>query len=188
MDVEPCSSDTMFHFKGFLIQICIGSLISLFLLSCSLDEEISTVDRNTSTILEESDMNRDAGEPNSTVKSSTPTSPNEPKEFKSDLSSIQKIQSILVRANPNYQGQGKFHEDNGVIVAAELPNCGLRDLSPLRNLKLQALDLSGNPVREIRHLKDMPLRTLFLENTQVENLILLSQSCTAFNYLWHQTN
>ena len=33
-----------------------------------------------------------------------------------------------------------------------------------------ALDLSGNPVREIRHLKGMPLRTLFLENTKVESL------------------
>ena len=170
MDVEPCSSDTMFRLKVVLIQICIAFLISLFLLNCSEDDEISALDRNTSRILEESDVKRDAGDPNSTVKSNTLSSPSKPKEFKSGLSSIQKVQSILVRANPNYQGQGKFHQDNGVIVAAELPNCGLRDLSPLRNLKLQALDLSGNPVREIRHLKDMPLRTLFLENTQVENL------------------
>ena len=89
---------------------------------------------------------------------------------------IEKIQSILSRANPDYRGQGRFHEDDGVIVAAELPSCGLRDLSPLRGLLLQGLDLSGNPVREIRHLKGMPLRNLFLENTRVENLIDLSEA------------
>ena len=91
-------------------------------------------------------------------------------------SSIARIQNILTRANPDYRGQGKFHEDNGVIVAAELPNCGLRDLSPLRGLQLQGLDLSGNPVRELRHLKGMPLRNLFLENTRVENLRDLSDA------------
>ena len=83
---------------------------------------------------------------------------------------IDRIQKILAKANPKYRGQGKFHQENGVIVAAELPNCELRDLSPLRGLKLQGLDLSGNPVREIRHLKGMPLRNLFLENTNVESL------------------
>ena len=38
------------------------------------------------------------------------------------------------------------------------------------------LDLSGNPVREIRHLRGMPLRTLFLENTQVESLMELGEA------------
>ena len=56
---------------------------------------------------------------------------------------VEKIQNILSRANPDYRGQGRFHEDDGVIVAAELPSCGLRDLSPLRGLQLQGLDLAG---------------------------------------------
>ena len=100
----------------------------------------------------------------------------DPSENTQSSSSIARIQNILTRANPDYRGQGKFHEDNGVIVAAELPNCGLRDLSPLRGLLLQGLDLSGNPVRELRHLKGMPLRNLFLENTRVENLRDLSDA------------
>ena len=88
----------------------------------------------------------------------------------------QQIQEILSRANPEYRGQGKLHEENGVVVAAEFPNCGLRDISPLRSLQLQGLDLSGNPVRELRHLKGMPLRTLFLENTRVVSLRELNEA------------
>ena len=88
----------------------------------------------------------------------------------------QQIQEILSRANPEYRGQGKLHEENGVVVAAEFPNCSLRDISPLRGLQLQGLDLSGNPVRELRHLKGMPLRTLFLENTRVVSLRELNEA------------
>lgn len=86
---------------------------------------------------------------------------------------INQIQSILIKANPDYKGQGKLHEENGEIIAAEFPNCGLKDLSPLRGLQLQALDLSGNPVRELRHLRGMPLVRLYLEFTLVESLVEL---------------
>ncbi len=98
------------------------------------------------------------------------SSPLKNEEIEMPSPSIARIQNILARANPDYQGQGKFYEDSGVIVAAELSNCKLRDLSPLRGLRLHGLDLSGNPVRELRHLKGMPLRNLFLENTRVESL------------------
>ncbi len=91
-------------------------------------------------------------------------------EISPSVSLVDKIQEILSKANSNYRGQGKLHEENGQIIAAEFPNCGLKDLSPLRGLKLQALDLSGNPVREIRHLRGMPLNRLFLEYTLVESL------------------
>ena len=86
---------------------------------------------------------------------------------------VSQIQSILIKANPDYKGQGKLHEENGEIIAAEFPNCGLKDLSPLRGLQLQALDLSGNPVRELRHLRGMPLVRLYLEFTLVESLVEL---------------
>ena len=113
--------------------------------------------------------------PQASKGESKPTTQDPPENTQSS-SSIARIQNILTRENPDYRGQGKFYEDNGVIVAAELPNCGLRDLSPLRGLLLQGLDLSGNPVRELRHLKGMPLRNLFLENTRVENLRDLSDA------------
>ena len=87
-----------------------------------------------------------------------------------------RIQAILRKANPYYRGQGRFHEEGGRIVAAEFPNCSLRDLSPLKGLKLEVLDLSGNPVREIRHLQGMPLNVLWLENTGVVSLASLRQA------------
>ena len=87
-----------------------------------------------------------------------------------------RIQAVLRKANPDYRGQGRFHEEGGEIVAAEFPNCGLRDLSPLKELKLRILDLSGNPVREIRHLQGMPLNVLWLENTGVVSLQSLSKA------------
>ena len=96
--------------------------------------------------------------------------PDENSEELEDISKVSHIQAILMKANPDYRGQGNIHEEGGTIVAAEFPSCGLRDLSPLRGLKLQALDLSGNPVREIRHLRGMPLTRLFLEYTLVESL------------------
>ena len=96
--------------------------------------------------------------------------PDENSEKLEEISKVSQIQAILVKANPDYRGQGKIHEEDGVIIAAEFPSCGLKDLSPLRGLKLKALDLSGNPVREIRHLRGMPLTRLFLEYTLVESL------------------
>jgi hypothetical protein len=87
-----------------------------------------------------------------------------------EISKVSLIQAILIKANPDYRGQGKIHEEDGEIIAAEFPSCGLKNLSPLRGLKLEALDLSGNPVREIRHLRGMPLTRLFLEYTLVESL------------------
>lgn len=86
------------------------------------------------------------------------------------IDAVSRIQSLLMKANPQYKGQGKLHQEKGRIIAAEFPRCELRDLSPLRGLELEALDLSGNPVREIRHLRGMPLTRLFLEYTLVESL------------------
>ena len=95
---------------------------------------------------------------------------------KAQFGQIEKIQANLLKANPDYRKQGNIHEQDGRIFAAEFPNCGLKDLSPLRGLELNALDLSGNPVREIRHLRGMPLERLFLEYTSVESLTELKDA------------
>ena len=166
----------MIKIKSFL-KSCI-SYICLSLLLCSCGEKKETKENkvlnadsqiikgNSSLEISDSQSNRSETESSSEdISQNGKASP-----------SIQKIQGILSRANPDYRGQGRFHEDNGMIVAAELPNCGLRDLSPLKGLQLQGLDLSGNPVRGLRHLKGMPLRNLFLENTRVENLSDLSEA------------
>ena len=88
----------------------------------------------------------------------------------------ERIQFILSKANPAYQGQGRFEERDGRIVAAHFPGCGLRDLSPLRGLDLEFLDLRGNPVREIRHLEGMPLKSLWMEDTEVVDLKSLKEA------------
>ena len=166
----------MIKIKTFL-KYCISYIgLSLLLSSCGEKKETK----------ESKDLNADSQiiEGNSSLEISDSQSNRSERESSSeDISqdgkaspSVEKIQNILSRANPDYRGQGRFHEDDGVIVAAELPSCGLRDLSPLRGLQLQGLDLSGNPVRELRHLKGMPLRNLFLENTRVENLKDLSEA------------
>ena len=80
------------------------------------------------------------------------------------------IQLALKKTNPDYQGQGVFHKQGPTILAAELAGCGLKDLAPLRGLKLVGLDLSGNPLRDLRHLRGMPIETLFLENTEISDL------------------
>ena len=80
------------------------------------------------------------------------------------------IQLALQKTNPEYQGQGVFHKQGATILAAELAGCGLKDLAPLRGLKLVGIDLSGNPLRDLRHLRGMPLETVFLENTEITDL------------------
>ena len=138
----------------------------------------SKIDSNVS-LKEKEDGDGEAvheGQGSSSLQASSSPSQPEEKPVSKESAGVGQIQEILRRANPEYRGQGKLHEENGVIVAAEFPNCKLRDLSPLRGLSLMGLDLSGNPVREIRHLRGMPLRTLFLENTRVESLLELSEA------------
>ena len=152
--------------------------LSLFLFSCSdkppspaegnsSATESSGVDAETPPVSEA--FAPDAGQQAGTEETVQPISP-------AGAGAQARIQEVLRKANPDYRGQGRFHEEGGDIVAAELPNCSLRDLSPLRGLKLQMLDLSNNPVREIRHLQGMPLKVLYLENTDVVSLKSLREA------------
>ena len=155
-------------------------LLSLF--GCGEGESVipagDRIDQPTSSntnSLSELDGNvsfpQDGGETRRTIAGS-----NSRTQVASPEDRIDQIQSVLRRANSQYLGQGKFHQENGQIIAAEFPNCGLKDLSPLRGLQLQALDLSGNPVRELRHLRGMPLVRLYLEFTLVESLVELADA------------
>ena len=171
----------MFQFLQSSLVIFAVSFLYLLLSSCVDEQDSQIIETNSSTpkLTERVDqVNSSSRNLNDSVAVSDETDIPESSDAGKELSSsgIDRIQNILGRANPDYQGQGKFHEDSGVIVAAELPNCGLRDLSPLKGLPLQGLDLSGNPVRELRHLKGMPLRTLFIENTRVETLLDLDEA------------
>ncbi len=152
--------------------------LSLFLFSCS-DKPTTSTERNSS-VTESSSVDTE----NPPVKEALAANAGKKGEAEDTVQPIPnagaqaqaRIKEILRKANPDYRGQGRFHEEDGDIVAGEFPNCSLRDLSPLRGLKLQMLDLSNNPVREIRHLKGMPLRVLYLENTGVVSLKSLSEA------------
>lgn len=164
----------MISIMKFLRVYLLIFLLSLF--GCGEEESVipagDRIDQPTSSntnSLSELDGNisfpQDGGETRRTI-----TGSNSRTQVASPEDRIDQIQSVLRRANSQYLGQGKFHQENGQIIAAEFPNCGLKDLSPLRGLPLQALDLSGNPVRELRHLRGMPLVRLYLEFTLVESL------------------
>ncbi len=154
------------------------------LLSCEHEKQFSEVDKKSSQ------DNYDSNKSVKKIINNSEVTTNESKTLSAEISSefqnksfgstgsdsVDKLQKILVKANPSYRGQGKIHQENGRIFAAEFPNCSLRDLSPLRGLKLEALDLSGNPVREIRHLRGMPLTRLFLENTNIVSLENLKEA------------
>ena len=170
----------MISIMKFLRVYLLIFLLSLF--GCGEGESVipagDRIDQPTSSntnSLSELDGNvsfpQDGGETRRTIAGS-----NSRTQVASPEDRIDQIQSVLRRANSQYLGQGKFHQENGQIIAAEFPNCGLKDLSPLRGLQLQALDLSGNPVRELRHLRGMPLVRLYLEFTLVESLVELADA------------
>lgn len=168
---------SIFFVHPIVMKLTRGVLSLLFLLFFGCEGQQSynkDVPSNQESIIEENSSSEVDDIVADTMKVGNSLTKEEVKGVEDEIvvpqDEVSKIQSILYKANPNYNGQGKLHEENGEIVAAEFPNCGLKDLSPLRGLKLKALDLSGNPVREIRHLRGMPLVRLFLEFTLVEKL------------------
>ena len=76
----------------------------------------------------------------------------------------------LNAANPGYRGQGSFAFSNGVMRSAVLIHSGVTDLSPLKGLPLESLDLSWNGVADLSPLEGMPLVSLRLARTEVEDL------------------
>ncbi len=161
------------------IDLCLWALVLTWTAGCgkkeTVDDSSAPVGNSTAKVLAEETSPPATGQmpiPPAAPNFTPPPPPTGIPPALDGLSSpkVTELQAILRKANPTYQGQGKFHEENGEIVAADLPNCNLSDLSPLKGLKLFGMDISGNPVREIRHLKGMPLRKLFLENTLVEDL------------------
>lgn len=63
------------------------------------------------------------------------------------------------------------------VKKLSLASCGveLEDLSPLAGMKLEMLDINGNPfIRDISPLKGMPLKQLSIHGTQVSDLTPLA--------------
>jgi serine/threonine protein kinase/Leucine-rich repeat (LRR) protein len=104
---------------------------------------------------------------------------------------VEMTQAKLAKLNPEYTGQGTFSIQDDKVVGANLGDCGLCDLSPLKGLPLERLycdqnsivDLSPligmnlkrfhcsmNPVKDITLLAGMPLEYLGLNYTQVKDI------------------
>jgi len=82
----------------------------------------------------------------------------------------QLVHSALKEKNPNYNGRGQFKIENGLVVVAVLSGTGVTDLSPLRKMHVQILDLRGEQITDLSSLMGMSLTQLYLENTVVEDL------------------
>ncbi|MEP3481988.1 MAG: hypothetical protein ABJZ55_22285 [Fuerstiella sp.] len=67
----------------------------------------------------------------------------------------------------------KFQKVGNDIVAAELYQSGVKDISPLSGIPLRQLDLGFTEVTDISALKGMPLTYLNLEETKVDDLSAL---------------
>ena len=67
----------------------------------------------------------------------------------------------------------KFQKVGNDIVAAELYQSGVKDISPLSGIPLRQLDLGFTEVTDISPLKGMPLTYLNLEETKVDDLSAL---------------
>lgn len=109
---------------------------------------------------------------------------------------VRAVAERLKRLNPEFDGQLTPSIQNGVVTGLELetaavssiaPVCALTglktlictgqngagrltDLSPLKSLKLEHFDCTGNPVNDLSVLARMPLKRLVCRVTQVHDL------------------
>ncbi len=74
--------------------------------------------------------------------------------------------------NPKYNGKGVFQPESegGPIVAVQLTETGVSDLSPLAGLKLFALYIEKTHVTDLSPIRGMPIRELYLSDTIVKDL------------------
>lgn len=80
------------------------------------------------------------------------------------------LHARIKERNPYYQNEARFALDPASGLAAEIVESALVDLTPLRGLPLNALDLRLTPVTDLTPLAGMPLTLLALEQTRVADL------------------
>jgi len=112
------------------------------------------------------------------------TEPNEvqpapPKEWTEDA-----VHQAFLKTNPSYNGQAQFHLENGQVLALQLTQAGVTDLSALAEMPaLQMLDLRQTQISDLGVLKGKPLIELYLEQSKVEDLSPLKGMPLAKLYL-----
>ena len=74
------------------------------------------------------------------------------------------LKEALAACNPGYQRNGNFQVRDGTIFNIDLANTEIRDIAPLKGLKLESLNLFKTKVEDISPIKEMPLHRLILRN------------------------
>ncbi len=82
----------------------------------------------------------------------------------------EKLNAALKAKNPGFEGPVQVGHEGRIITAVALNDPAIKDISPLAQLPLFHLDLTGCGVTDISALKGLPLRILYLGETGVRDL------------------
>jgi len=78
--------------------------------------------------------------------------------------------AALKAKNPRFGGELGVYADARGILALEVHDPAIEDISVLAGLSLVQVDLSGTHVSDLGVLRGMPIQVLYLENTGVKDL------------------
>ncbi|HAW31508.1 MAG TPA: hypothetical protein DCY03_25945 [Planctomycetaceae bacterium] len=106
--------------------------------------------------------------PDKTAQDTTPDPPVPTAPAGPVVLTEQDIHERLKKNNPDYQNNAEFGKQKGEIISAKL--VGVEDISALKGMKLQFLDLMNCPVSDLRPLKGMDLQYLDLTHCPVTDL------------------
>lgn len=105
------------------------------------------------------------------VPTTPPAAPQPPLAPAKPHWSAEKVHVEIKRFNPDYKGDGQFEFDQGQPIAIALRAAAVKSLAFLDQIRgLLALDLSQTAVEDLSMLKGMPLVELYLEDTPVKDL------------------
>lgn len=165
-------------------RLCLIVMVSACLLLCTSCDSGAPESSSGSKDAGSSEMSSaaESGSPGSAALNSsgpesgdpTPTSvgTGDSSSRRNRFSSIEEVHAAIRKVNPQYTGAGQVRlDEEGRVMAAALPECGISDISFLGSWPLLSLDLQANPVDDISPLKGMmTLQELFLERTNVRDL------------------
>ena len=80
------------------------------------------------------------------------------------------LHAAIKARNPSYTGTGQFVIEEGKLLAADLHDTAVTDLSPLSGHPIRELYLENTPVEDLSPLAGLPLNKLYLSSTKVSDL------------------
>ncbi len=104
------------------------------------------------------------------VPDSPPTKAETVKEPSSRTMTQDELRAAFQEKNPGFKGEVLAETDGRGIVAVQINDPAVEDISPLAGLSLKLVDLSGTHVADLRPLAGMPLVAVYLSETGVEDL------------------